>query len=118
VVESPHIPDPHAAFRKGNVLKRLLLVALAGALIGGLFFLFPTSEQKSAIAAPKRDPRAQAVIGRSVSPDIIPDPRDQPLEEQRKTSSTSAAPHEPQAHSTARTADSDGFAHSFKSSAK
>lgn len=114
-VESPHVPDPHAAFRKGNVLKRLLLVALAAALIGGLFFLMPGSEQKSPVAEPARNPRANAVIGSSVSPEIIPDPRDRPLEEQRKAS---RADTHPQPAPAARSADNDGFANSFKSSAK
>jgi len=114
--ESPHVPDPHAAFRKGNVLKRLLLVALAAALIGGLFFLIPSGQPETPVAQPSRDPRAHAVIGSSVSPEIIPDPHNQPLEERQKK--TAAAEPEAPSAAAARPADNDGFANSFKSSAK
>lgn len=113
--ESPHIADPHAAFRKGNVLKRLLLVAVVAVVGGGLFFLLPGGPTEQPRAESK-DPRRNAVIGSSVSPDIIVDPRDVPLEERKRlTSPPSHAESAPAPAS--KSADNDGFASAFKSQA-
>lgn len=113
-VEIPTYKDPHAAFRKGTKLKGFMLAALAASAIAGLIYLTPQPPAVEAKTPELRDLRANAVIGASVSPDIIPDPKNVPLEQRSKPeraaeSGSSAAPSH---------ADNSGFAHSFKSQAK
>lgn len=113
-VEIPQIKDPHAAFRRGNKLKGLAFVAIGAALLGGLFFLLPQEEEPRAQSPASAKKRDRPVIGSSVSPEIIKDPRDELLPDQ-----TNQLPSdEPEPGPAPKSADNDGFANSFKSSAK
>lgn len=112
-IEVPNFKDPHAAFRKGSKLKGLSFAALVAAVAGGLFYLTPPQSAVEANTVELRDLRANAVIGSSVSPDIIPDPKNLPLEQRRKQERVVSEPAP-----SAQKADSAGFASSFKSQAQ
>jgi len=114
--ESPNIKDPHAAFRKGNTLKRLLLVALAGGLLAGLFYFLPGQQAAEAPQVAQGDLRDNAVIGSSLSPDVIVDPKNKPLAEQVDRTPPAEEPAAPP--SAPQSADNTGFASAFKSQAK
>src|SRR5690606_7313105 len=75
-VGGPSLRDPHADFRKGTWKKPVILLGVAALTALGLFFGLPsgTADEKKTVVA---TPEVTAVIGRSVGPEIIPDP-DQP----------------------------------------
>jgi hypothetical protein len=93
----------------------LLLVAAAAAVVGGIVFLSSQEEPKKQAAAQAEVGSEGPVIGSSVSPEIIKDPRDEPLSMKKQLSPPSEEGAPP---STPKTANNDGFASSFKSQAK
>lgn len=114
---APSISDPHAEFRRGSWKKPALMMALAAAAGAGLFFGLPGEEQQPSTPSAKKDVRAGAVIGASVSPEIIEDPDANGIALGAKTAAKPAAePSEaPSAH---HTASSGSFSSSFKKLAK
>lgn len=116
-VEAPHVRDAHAEFRKGGWMKPLLFIVLAAGVIGGLFYGIPAEETKKPSPFAETKDAPMAVIGASVSPEVIPDPTRPSLQNQnpepKQYRQEEAAP--PPAEHADR---SDTFGSAFKSSAK
>jgi hypothetical protein len=118
---SPQVRDAHAEFRAGSWKKPALIGSITAALVGGLFFGMPApEEEKKPAYRTVAEPEAPvAVIGASVSPEVIADPdkpsltnpnplkKDLPTEEEPAPSPSADQPER-----------SGGFADSFKSAAR
>ncbi len=114
---APNIGDPHAEFRRGSFKKVAIFLAAAGLCGVGLFYGLPESEPTSPVAPANTDLRANAVIGASVSPEIIEDPNATSATSPRKEPAQASADEE--SPSASRPSDSQGnFANSFKTLAK
>lgn len=113
---SPSVRNPHAEFRKGGWKKPAIAAAAAAAIATGLFFGLPeTGEEKAAGLSGEQHVPA-AVIGASMSPEIIQDPDRRSLTNPSPPAARVHRDPEESAVSSDRSDRSEGFAASFKAS--
>jgi hypothetical protein len=109
--------DPHADFRKGTWKKPAILLAVAALTAGGLFLGLPSGTEKEQKPAAVASPETAAVIGRSVGPEIIPDPDQPSLTQPNPPPARSKVAEEP-GESPDRPDQSGSFASMFKSGSR
>lgn len=114
---APHVRDPHAEFRKGGWIKPLLFVVFSAAVVGGLFFGIPAEEPPKPSPFADAGSTPMAVIGASVSPEVIPDP-DRPSLQNQNPERNTPRQEEPPAAPSEVPDRSGSFGDAFKASAK